>query len=160
MVKKSAYFKDDILKSLIDKAQNKTAANCRVIASELETDPYVVVRFCEELEKQGLITRVGDRDKAFNKGRIVEIKPVGRYFLEHEGGFKKEYAKYRWNRIWLYTKIVANVANALAIIGISIWAILQSKSSNVETEALKKRIEKLEQTSNPTLKWNAALTVM
>lgn len=75
-----------------------------------------------------------------------EITYLGFLFFE-KGGFKKENKILRQRNIWIVAKTIAAVANALIIIFISIWAIIESEKDS-EVETLKKEIELLKKDIN------------
>lgn len=75
-----------------------------------------------------------------------EITYLGFLFFEN-GGFKKENKILRQRNIWIVAKTIAAVANALIIIFISIWAIIESKKDS-EVETLKNEIELLKKDVN------------
>lgn len=57
-----------------------------------------------------------------------------------KGGFNKESKTLRQNHNWQIAKTIAAVANAITIICISIWTIIESKKEP-ETDKIKKEIE-------------------
>lgn len=78
-----------------------------------------------------------------------EITYLGFLFFEN-GGFKKEKKILRIRNIWTIVKTIAAIANALIIILISIWAIIESKK-DCEVNKLRNEIELLKKTVNKVI---------
>ncbi|WP_157805302.1 hypothetical protein [Confluentibacter citreus] len=103
------------------------------ISQEINIDFHIVHSLAKDLVEQGLLY---DYHEIANKGRehhgdfIATTSQKGLFFLNVEGGFKNKYKQYILNKSWTVVKIIAAVANAVIIICISIWAIIESKKSS------------------------------
>lgn len=163
--KQKALLKDKILAYFITNEHSSVED-----ASERLNIEYDVLHsLIQELIDSELLTlnaKLASKKRYSNNDMSVLINPQGRYFLNHNGGNIAEYRKYIKKRVWLTTKIVAGILNALLIVCISIWGIQKSnisRQSEEKIESLEKEIlkhqneiqflrEHIEQTKNDSIK--------
>ncbi|APY12159.1 hypothetical protein BWZ22_13435 [Seonamhaeicola sp. S2-3] len=102
------------------------------ISQEIKIDFHIVHSLAKDLVEQGLLSdyhKIAIKDIKYHGDFIARTSQKGLFFLNVEGGFKNKYKQYILNKSWTVAKIIAAVANAVIIICISIWAIIESKKS-------------------------------
>ena len=132
----------------------------KIVKGTMEKDD--LSRILNHLHKNNYIEKIIDDRPSNSKIRppfFSRITYEGVLFFE-KGGFKRENKTLRLNHNWKIAKISAAVANAVIIILISIWAIIESKKEpkteklEKEIELLKNKIEKMKYIGKDTLNVN------
>ena len=130
--KEKAILKDNIIKYCSDTKVN-TITN-KHLSEHFNIDYSLIYALTQDLifkgylKNQGGITSFGDCYTDFDI--ILIITPKGRYFLNYTGGAIAEYKKKLQKQIWSFTRVIAAVANAVAIVIISAWGISVNNKSN------------------------------
>ena len=159
MKKKEKYNKLDIILNAF-KGKNKVAST---ISREVKMDFHIFHTLSIILLENGYIkdfNELATKSEMYQNDFIATISQKGIYFFELEGGFKRRYKQERQKYNWTIAKTSAAIANAVIIICISIWAIIESKKEpgteklEKEIELLKKKVEKMNFIKKDTLKIN------
>ncbi|MBK6901439.1 MAG: hypothetical protein IPH04_01135 [Saprospirales bacterium] len=135
-------FKDQILRFLLE-SENKSNS-ISLISVGLKSDFHIIYTLSMDLIAEGFVESRGEisaNKMEWRGDHILLLSPKGHFFLQEEGGFKRRLIRKKQDFFWKITRTAAAVANALAIIGISIWAIsIADKSNNLEKILLIKKI--------------------
>jgi hypothetical protein len=147
--------KDKILSEL-----EKSGSSISGISKLLNIDYYYVCYCVDDLIEKNLIDAQG-ATSMHTEGheKLIDINHRGRFFLNQSGGYTKSHKQYNIKRIWNIVKITAAVINAIAILGVAIWATNQSSNSKTLDAKLSEKdsiiiykkllIEKLEEKQSP-----------
>ena len=118
----------------------KTSTIASKVSQETNIDYHIVHSLSKDLVEQGLLSdyhEIATKSMEYHSDFIARTSQKGLFFLNVEGGFKNKYKQYILNKSWTVAKIIAAVANAVIIICISIWAIIESKkSTDIENRIL------------------------
>lgn len=139
--KKKAKVKDDILQLLTVKG---TKTDVYSIADSLKENVKLVTYLAEELGDQGLVklTEVTSQHSEVPREYILTQTNKGNYFLTFDGGHEQKLKDKRIQTIWTTVKIIAGIANALAVIAIGIYSVyITDKSDRLEKENEKLKTE-------------------
>lgn len=119
-------------------------------------------RIINYLNEKNYIEKIIDESPNNSKIRppfYIRITYGGVLFFE-KGGFSNENKTLRLNHNWKIAKTIAATANAIIIILISIWAIIESRTEpkteklEKEIKLLKEKVEKMNFIENDSLKIN------
>ena len=125
----------------------------------IEHDVRKIVNHLTELNYVKKILLPTENSSRISPPYTCEITYFGSLFFE-KGGFNNENKTFKLNHNWKIAKTSAAVANAVIIILISIWAIIESKKEpetkklEKEIEILKNKVEKMNFIKKDSLKVN------
>lgn len=145
MKRTAAQNNDAILKTL---SENGKAANVCTISRETQIELYKVRHYLYLQRGKGFVNFLNNGRKLLQDSDFIELSSKGRFYLQDEGGFLKEFRNSQFKKIWLWTKIITTVLYSLAVLAVSIWAV---KSSS-QTSDHEKRLKTLEQVLKDTKK--------
>ena len=129
---------DKILSVIRDLSKNLAPISELELSEGIDIELDILVEYLEELSNRGFISYIGGTSYITLKGRMALEN------AKNEKPFQQELDDKRIRKIWSIMKIFAAVLNALAIIGIAIWAQQNSNSkADLEREfnLLKKKYQ-------------------